>query len=227
MGSAIACEERDAPNGAHAGSFVVTALRIAPLDASNASMWIELFASAGSACFCRYWQFEGTKNEWLDRCANFPEQNIAEQLDLVLKQDDRARGLVAITSLNESDRIIGWIKLTPRASNPKLRRLPVYRSRDLGDDDGVYSIGCFFVEPEARHQGVARALLRAASDHVRAWGGAALEAYPRRSSEALHDEEAWLGPEALFLEDGFAPVGDAADFAPYPVLRKSLAIISP
>ena len=29
-----------------------------------------LFDAAGSPCFCRFWHFTGTNNEWLDRCAN-------------------------------------------------------------------------------------------------------------------------------------------------------------
>jgi hypothetical protein len=35
------------------------------------------------------------------------------------------------------------MKLAPRAALPKLRKLPTYRSLDLGDDAGVFSIGCF------------------------------------------------------------------------------------
>ena len=96
---------------------------------------------------------------------------------------------------------VGWMKLAPRALLPKLRRQGVYRALDLGDDAGVWSIGCFLVHPDHRRHGVARALVEAAPEYVRAWGGRAVEAYPHRVPHPPHDEEAWMGPESLF---GFA-----------------------
>ena len=63
------------------------------------------------------------------------------------------------------------MKLAPRALLPKLRRQGAYRPLDLGDDDGVWSIGCLLVRPDRRRHGVARALVEAAPEHVRAWGG--------------------------------------------------------
>ena len=129
--------------------------------------------------------------------------------------DPAGRGLVAM----EAGVALGWMKLAPRAVLPKLRRLSVYRPLDLGDDAGVYSVGCFLVRPDHRGRGVARALLAAADTHVLAWGGRAIEAYPRRAEGALHPEEAWMGPERLFIELGFSPL---VDVAPYPVLRKTL-----
>jgi GNAT superfamily N-acetyltransferase len=98
---------------------------------------------------------------------------------------------------------------------PKLRRLPVYRALALGDDEGVWSIACFLVRPDRRRRGVARALLRGAQARLPAWGGRMLEAYPRRSTEPMHDEEAWMGPLAVFTDAGF---GVRHDDGPYPVL---------
>jgi GNAT superfamily N-acetyltransferase len=112
---------------------------------------------------------------------------------------------------------VGWLKLAPRARLAKLRGQGAYRALELGADDGVWSIGCFLVHPAHRRRGVAGALLAAAGEHVKRWGGGALEAYPRRSSEPLHDEEAAQGPEGLFVAHGFACIHDAA---PYPVYRR-------
>jgi hypothetical protein len=58
-----------------------------------------------------------------------------------------------------------------------------------------------------------------AEAQVREWGGRVLEGYPRRSSAPLYDEEAWQGPERVFIDLGFEPVHDVA---PYPVYRKVL-----
>jgi GNAT superfamily N-acetyltransferase len=175
-----------------------------------------LFDASSSSCFCRYWHFTGTKNEWLDRCANRPEENLAEQSDALRGGDTSARGLVAI----EDGVVVGWMKVAPREAMPKLTSLPVYKS--LPFEEGTWSIGCLLVHPTARRRGVARALVLAAETHVRAWGGRVLEGHPRRSSAPLYDEEAWQGPERVFIELGFEP---AHDVSPYPVYRKVLLSI--
>lgn len=189
-------------------------MNVEPLSEANLPALLALFEAAHSSCFCRYWHFTGNKNEWLDRCAHRPEENAAELTAAVRAGDPSARGLVAL----EDGRAIGWLKLTPRTAVPKLRSLPVYRSLDLGDEHTTYSIGCMLVHPELRRRGVARALIEAAPAAAKSWGGAAVEAYPRRAEYALSDEEAWQGPESAFRATGFAVVHETP---PYPVLRRS------
>lgn len=186
------------------------------LGPANVGALAELFEAAACPCYCRYWHFTGNKNEWLDRCAHRPEENRAELEEAVRLGDAGARGLVAM----ENGIAVGWMKLTPRAEVPKLRRLPVYRSLDLGDEGSTASVGCFLVSPSHRRTGVARALVTAAEGHARADGVLALEAYPRRAAEPLYDEEAWQGPERVFVERGWTPIHDVG---PYPVYRKVLA----
>lgn len=174
------------------------------------------FEASASSCYCRYWHFTGNKNEWLERCAFRPEENAAELAAAVTSSAPEGRGLVAI---DERGDVVGWLKLTPRASVPKLRALPVYRNHDLGDDRVTYSIGCVLVRPDARGHGVVRALVEAAPGFAEAWGAKTIEAYPRRSAEPLHPEEAWQGPEKVFVDAGFRPV---VDVAPYPVYQRNL-----
>ncbi|MFO0735716.1 MAG: GNAT family N-acetyltransferase [Labilithrix sp.] len=189
-------------------------IRVEPLAATNVGALRALFEASHAPCFCRYWHFTGNKNEWLDRCAHRPEENAAELEAAVLAGDPGARGLVAL----EGDRAVGWLKLTPRAAVPKLRSLPVYRSLDLGDEHTTYAIGCMLVDPSFRHRGVAHTLVAAAPAAAKSWGAVTVEAYPRRSPHALSDEEAWQGPEAVFLAEGFEAVQGEP---PYPVLRRS------
>ncbi len=196
------------------------AVDVAPLAPESFDAFVGLFAEVPSSCGCRWWHFTGTKNEWLDRCAHRPEDNIEEARAAVLARDPSASGLLArARDARPSDAALGWMKLTPRALVPKLRRLPVYRSLDLGPEDTTFAIGCLLVHPKARHAGVARALLASAEPYARSRGALALEGYPRRSSEPLYDEEVWQGPERLFHEAGFVVVHDVA---PYPVYRKVL-----
>jgi GNAT superfamily N-acetyltransferase len=200
-------------------------VRIAPLDEATAPAWQALFEGCGSACFCRYWHFEGKKNEWLEICAFRPEENRDTQLALVRSGAIESRGLLAL----EGDDAIGWMKLAPRSHLPKLRQQGAYRPLDLGPDEGVWSIGCLLVRADRRGHGVARALIDAAAEHVRRWAtperpARSIEAYPRGQPAGaepvrLHDEEAWVGTERLFASCGFVRLaGEPA----YPVMRKAL-----
>ena len=198
-------------------------LLVEPLGEANARAWGELFERASSPCFCRWWHFEGTKNDWLAKCATDPASNRTEAEEAIGARSSASRGLVALL---DSGRAVGWMKIAPRASVPKLRALPVYRAIDLGPDEGVWSVGCFLVDPHQRPRNVASALLDAAPANVRALGGIAIEAYPRHAHETerprFHDDEMLMGPESLFTSRGFARVAEAETTAMYPVYRLTL-----
>jgi GNAT superfamily N-acetyltransferase len=199
---------------------VSSAIRVVPLVAEHVSAFAALFEACACSCACMFWHFDGNKNAWLARAVDDPLRNGSDHEGFVRAGDPRGGGLLAF----QGGVAVGWMKLTPRSAVPKLRALPVYRALDLGDDAGVWSVGCFLVRPDRRGTGVARALLGGADAHVLAAGGHAIEGYPRHASEPMHAEEAWMGPEALFLEAGFSVVGGGSAWAgPYPVLRKRLA----
>jgi GNAT superfamily N-acetyltransferase len=193
-------------------------VRVEPLGPENAQAWARLFESAGCACYCRYWHFAGTRNEWLARCAEDPERSRDEQLALVQARTAEAGGVVAM----EGDTAVGWMKLVARGAVPKLTSQGAYRSLALGADPGVLSIGCFFVHPGHRRKGVARALLLAAEPYARSLPGVhTIEAYPHHVSHSLHDEEAFMGPESLLLACGYARfLPGGGEPTPYPVVRK-------
>lgn len=198
-------------------------LHVEPFRPEHLDGFARLFEGASSSCFCRYWEFQGNKNEWLDRCAHRPLENFEEQAAAVREANGAPLGLVArLVALDASqpappDALVGWMKLTWRSAVPKLRKLPVYRQLDLGSDVITLSVGCFLVHPSARGRGVARALLAGAEPFAREHGAQAIEGYPRRASERLYDEEVWQGPERLFRELGYDAIHDVA---PYPVYRK-------
>ena len=127
------------------------------------------------------------------------------------------------------------MKLVPRGAVPKLTSQGAYRALALGAEpsgSGVLSIGCFFVDPAHRRAGVARALLLAAERYARSLPGVhTIEAYPHHASHPLHDEEAFMGPEALLLACGYerwlpGGVGEG-EHTPYPVVRRRLLSLSP
>jgi GNAT superfamily N-acetyltransferase len=197
-------------------------VRIEPLEDHNAAAWAALFGSGGCNCYCRYWHFTGTRNEWLARSFHDPEKSRDEHLASVHARAPESGGLLAL----EGDAAIGWMKLVPRGAVPKLTSQGAYRPLALAADPGVLSIGCFFVHPAHRRKGVARALLLGAEPYARTMVGIhTLEAYPHHVLHALYDEEAFMGPEALFLACGYTrclPNGDEGEPFPYPVFRKTL-----
>lgn len=195
-------------------------MRIEAVSVSHLARLTALFEAASSPCFCRYWHFQGNKNDWLERCAERPEENAAELSAAVRESREDGGGVVAIDGDDDEAPVIGWMKLVRRACVPKLRTLPVYRGLDLGDESATFSVGCFLVHPAHRRRGVARALLEGGAAIAARAGVHALEGYPRSASVPLYDEEAWQGPVSLFEACGFEHVAGAA---PYPVYRKVLA----
>jgi GNAT superfamily N-acetyltransferase len=184
------------------------------LAASGPHALAPLFEGCANRCHCRYWHFVGTKNEWLEKCAFRPEENASELSAAIGAEADDGHGIVAL-----SDGIpVGWLKVAPRTSVPKLRNQGVYKRLELANE-GVWVVVCLLVAEEGRRKGIARALIGAVDDYVRRRGGHAVEALPRVEERELHAEEAFAGPWVLYRDAGFEEV---AGERPYSVFRKRL-----
>jgi len=191
------------------------AVTVTVVDASDADALAALFARDVCPCYCRYWHFEGTNKEWELRCATDPSISERELRDAIAARSIEASGLVA--RIDADPTIVGWMKLAPRASLPKLTARPPYRALDE-DASTVWSIGCFLVDAAHRRQGVARALLARAIEVAPKLGARFLEAYPRTAPDRmLHDAEAWNGHYETYLALGFSVVRESPQ---YPVMRR-------
>jgi GNAT superfamily N-acetyltransferase len=184
-------------------TVAVEPLSVEPLSADNVEALIGLFDAAGCACFCRYFHFGGSKNEWLDRLAHDPLEGARELRASVASAPSLPGGLVASARSSGSDEAVGWAKVVPLASVPKLRLQGAYRPLDLGDEATTLVVGCLLVHPAHRNSGVARALVRAAQASAATNGASRLLGLPRRSALPLYDEEAFAGPERVYEELGF------------------------
>lgn len=184
---------------------------------------VALFKAAESSCFCRFWHFEGTNNDWLNVCANATDENESAFKTALATGQNEARGIVALArkSGEQEEHVIGWLKVTPAQTMRKAYERRFYKQLPAlqGDREGVFLIGCALIHPEHRKHGVTKSLVaEAVRIAPQIWGAQALEALPRRPREAVRDEELWTGPMGAFTSNGFVEVGGPE---PYPVLRRT------
>ena len=144
-------------------------------------------------CWCRFWLVRG-KAYWDGHGAGHRK---------ALREEIRGGAANALLAYVDGEPV-GWCRLGPRESFERLER-----SAKLTriDDKDVWSIVCFYVDPHAKRQGVATALLDAALDRARAQGVRLVEAYPVRQGHMNID--AYTGYLPMFLDAGFEVVRDA------------------
>ena len=118
----------------------------------------------------------------------------------------------------EGPRPVGWCAVAPRGATPALERSPVCKPVD---DQEVWSITCFFVDPKARRDGVMAALIEAAVKHSRQHGAKIVEAYPRDPGGARIDSASgYVGLVEPFVGQGFQEVARRTPKRPF--MRRSL-----
>jgi GNAT superfamily N-acetyltransferase len=98
----------------------------------------------------------------------------------------------------------GWISVAPRETYASLERSRILRRIDT---QPVWSIVCFFVHSDFRHQGLMPALIEAAADYARGQGAEVLEAYPTDPAHRVRTPaEAYMGVLPVFVSAGFEEV---------------------
>jgi len=142
-----------------------------------------------AGCYCMYYHFSGTDEEWFARTAS---DNRAAISDLI--RNGEAHGLLAYVD----GKPVGWCKAAPRLSLP---RLGLHKDLQVDDADRVGSIVCFVIAKPYRGHGIARSLLDAACEVLARRGLAFAEAYPRRHAESEADN--YPGPLKMYLAAGF------------------------
>lgn len=152
--------------------------------------------SVARGCWCMYYRRSGSGGA-LPRGMTRAQANRAELQALV--DAGRPPGLIGYRGKVP----VGWISLGPRPEYLKLARSPVMRAVD---DQPVWSIVCFVVPSEYRHQGVAKALLAGAVAYAKKRGARLLEAYPIDRPDRGEDAWMWFGSKSMFDAAGFAEV---------------------
>ena len=188
-------------------------LEFHPLTEDRWADLVDLFGSSGaySGCWCMY--LRESAREFSANCPNGGATN-KRRLHARVRAGD-VPGLLGY----HGGRPIGWVSVSPRSDYVRLLRSPVHKPVD--DESEVWAIACFFVAKNARREGVADELLKAALHYAKDRGARFVEGYPIDTSGTHKPSaEMWRGSVEQFLRAGFEV---AARRRPArPILRKRL-----
>jgi ribosomal protein S18 acetylase RimI-like enzyme len=166
--------------------------------------------SIARGCWCMFYRHSGKRH--VPRGLSQREARKAELN--ALTSEDSAPGLIGYRGKIP----VGWVSLGPRADYARLQRSPVMKPVD---GQLVWSVVCFVVPSEFRHQGVAKALLRGAIGYARERGAKLLEAYPVDKRGKVSDDWLWFGTKSMYDQAGFREV--ARRRPERPIVRLHLA----
>ena len=156
-----------------------------------------------AGCYCYFPLHDPETMDWQKRGAAENRAAVAGCIGA-----GTANGVLAYAG----DDVVGWCSAGPWSQYPMLSEY------DVGDTSTLGVIFCFVVAPEHRRRGVARALLDAACENLRATGMTAVQARPAKDAQGAAANH--LGPLALYLSAGFAIVGETDNGEVF--VRKSL-----
>jgi GNAT superfamily N-acetyltransferase len=185
--------------------FTAEQLRIV---AANEASWADLAAIFGGSypgrCHCQRFKVMGWI--WRDSTQAERTQSLREQTGCDDPDAAGTSGLVAYVDGEPA----GWVAVEPRVSYPKLAatRMPWKGRTEDRDDPGVWAITCFCVRAGYRGRGLTYALADAATEHARAHGARAVEAYAMltQPGKTITWGELHVGAVQVFAEAGFAEV---------------------
>jgi GNAT superfamily N-acetyltransferase len=167
-------------------------LKYEPLTVSNWKMFEDVMGSKGGCghCWCMY--FRLPLKTFKD---NKPGGNKKIMRQLVKK--GMPLGLIAY--LNNIP--AGWIAFAPREDYRKLENSRIFKPMD---NKPVWSITCFFIKREFRHQGLSGQLIRGVIDFAKKKKIKLLEAYPAIPyAENVPHPFLWVGVLSSFIKNGF------------------------
>ncbi|MGH2684633.1 MAG: GNAT family N-acetyltransferase, partial [Actinomycetota bacterium] len=141
-------------------------------------------------CWCTWWRL--SSKDW-DAAGAGGRRALFEEL----VREGREPGLVAYID----DEPVGWVAVGPRDEFPRQQRSPVLAPPD--DSTGVWTVNCFWIRKDRRGEGVAQALLRAATDHAFARGATAVDGVPIDPAARAKAADAYTGVVAMFDSEGY------------------------
>lgn len=168
----------------------------------------KLFGEKGAdgGCWCMFFRVTGKE------FARKRYEGNKQDMKLLVEQG-RKPGILAFVN-NEP---AGWISIAPREEFHRINRSPVLRKID---DEPVWSIVCFFIDPKFRKNKLSESLLEYAISYAKSNGVKILEGYPRDLQDSS-DENMYVGVVSTFEKMGFREV--ARRSSKRPIMRLKIA----
>lgn len=195
------------------------ALDFQPLTPDRIPDLATLFDQGGDPkwCWCTFFRIRGRD---FSNSTGADNREVLTAVAAEGKREGHAPGLVAY----DDGAAVGWVSLGPREDYERLAFAKVLAPVD---DTPVWSIVCFVVGRKSRGQGVAAALLTAATEYARDHGATTLEAYPADVPEGKRFPAAnvFNGALSMFERAGFKVVERRqanANTRARPIVRLSL-----
>ncbi len=182
-----------------------------PLSADRLADYLDFFDHRAfvdnprwASCYCYFPLHDPRKVNWETRTASENRADVS-----VAVEAGRARGVLAYAGAQ----VVGWCSAGPWTQYPMLSDVPE------DDPDRTGAIFCFIVAAEWRRKGVARGLLDAACEQLRAQGMRAVRARAVRSSDPARNH---FGPLAMYVDAGFEVIRDIDEVG--TLVRKPLGV---
>jgi len=181
---------------------------IKPLTPERWSDFESLFGSNAvcMGCWCMWWRVPNKEFTSLGKVG------LKEAMRTLVHRGVEA-GLLAYIDGNPA----GWVTVAPRADYVRLSTSHLLAPVD---EQPVWSIPCFFVHHDYRHQGLMAQLIAAAVAYAKEHGAEMVEAYPYDPDKKIGPADIYTGVVSTFESAGFVEV--ARRKPNRPIVRKSI-----
>ena len=168
--------------------------------------WVDLeklFGPQGAigGCWCMWWRIKRVEFEQQQG-----EGNHEAMCSIV--ESGKVPGILAYSAGEP----IAWCSVAPRGEFSVLDRSPILKRVD---DQPVWSIVCFFMAKDYRHQGLSAIMLQAAVEYASQHGARIVEGYPiEPRKDRTPDIYAFTGMASTFKKLGFQEVARRSESRP-------------
>jgi GNAT superfamily N-acetyltransferase len=170
----------------------------------------ELFGEKGACagCWCMFWRIPRKQFDSNKSAGN-------KKLMKALVTKGAMPGIIAF----DGKTAVGWCAFAPRSEYTRLANSRILKPID---ETEVWSVSCFFIDPNYRGEGVATALLKASVKEAKKMGARVLEGYPvePKGGKRYPPAFAWHGVPAIFRSAGFTEAARRSETR--PIMRLEL-----
>ncbi len=183
-------------------------IEILPLTPARWLAFEKLFLSNATCtgCWCMWWRIRNKEFNTLGK------DGLKEAMRTLVHRGVET-GLIAYVDGTPA----GWVTVAPRKD---YIRFETSRYFYPVDDQPVWSIPCFFVHHDFRHQGLMGQLITAAVDYTKTHGAKIVEAYPYDLDKKTGPADIYTGVVSSFESAGFVEV--ARRKPTRPIMRKEI-----